>query len=85
MFAKEISELIDRHAAQNRNMAIYGGPQRADKGFFLMFVKRDDNEPEERRIEVSTFGQAISIQEVAVSMEEVVESLTVKANTTNYA
>lgn len=75
---KEIEALIDKHAQGRKNVSAYGGELKSNKGFFLMFVKRDMDASEDQQLQITTFGQFIKMQEVGMAMERVMSDMMVE-------
>lgn len=81
---QEVLAAIDRYSGNSKDITAYGESE-SSKGFFLMFIKKDDSLSPEKRLEVSTMGQFINLQEVADCMDEVLNNIIQKNNVTNIA
>ena len=74
IFAHEIESLVNKHAV-GKNMSIMGDPSGTDKGFYLLFIKRDENLGA-NRLQITTFGQNMGSSDLLDSIESALGQLT---------
>lgn len=72
---KDIQDIVNKYAKDRMNISSYGEIAKNHKGFFLMWVKKDEDLPENERIQITTFAQFINSEEVIASMDKVLRDM----------
>lgn len=76
--SKDINSIIDKYA-EHKNMSAYSsGDLNNDKGFFLMWIKKDNTLPENERLQITTFAKQINVNEIVASMEKTLKDMLVE-------
>lgn len=65
--------MIEKYSGTNQNVDIYGSPSGADKGFYLVFIKRDETIHPTQRLMITTFGQHMSLGDLAGSLTDIIQ------------
>ena len=71
---RDVQDLVNKYAKDRINISSYGEIEK-HKGFFLMWVKKDADLPENERIQITTFAQFINSEEVISSMDKVLKDM----------
>lgn len=72
---KDIVGIIDKYAKDRKNISSYGEISKSDKGFFLMWVKKDLSLQENDQIQITTFAQFIDMNEIIGAMEKIIKDM----------
>ena len=70
---KDVLTLIEKHTGGNENVDLYGPTGVSDKGFYLIFIKRDDTIHPTQRVIITTFGQHMNIADLAGSLTNIIQ------------
>ena len=72
---KDIQDVINKYAKNRLNVSSYGETPDSKKGFFLMWVKKDLDAPENEKVQITIFAQFINTDEVISSMTKVLSDM----------
>ena len=72
---RDVQDLVNKYAKDRLNISSYGDVEKNNKGFFLMWVKKDGDLPENERVQITTFAQFINSEEVISSMDKVLKDM----------
>ena len=72
---KEIQKLIQKYSGltSDENFTTYDTIN-FDKGFYLIFIKRDETQEKDKRLQISEFASGIRLDDLIASLSEVVDS-----------
>lgn len=56
-----------------------------DKGFYLVFIKRDDNAPLNQKLQTTIFGKHMNSLDIGVCFYNILQQLEKQNDTNNYA
>lgn len=71
---KDIVDVINKYT-HNKNCSVYSKDISGKKGFLLMWVKKDLDMPIDQQIQITSFAENISIDQVKMSMEKVLNDI----------
>lgn len=78
---KDILDVINKYAKQGQNISSYSKEVlKNTKGFFLMWVKKDTDLPEDQQVQITTFAQFINAEDIIKSMTKVLEDIATEQN-----
>lgn len=79
---KDIQDVISKYAKDRLNISSYGDIEKSNKGFFLMFVKKDGSLPENEQVQITTLAQFIHSEEIISSMDKVLNDMALEQKQT---
>ena len=77
-FSKDLRKLILKHCPDYfsaEGSLTTESPLPSKRGFYLLFLDRDDNRPEENRLQAMTLGQAMMLDDVTQLFVSVLKRL----------
>ena len=75
--SKDIEELIKKHTKGNieQSEPIIGTKTNSKKGFYLLFIEKDEDLPKDQRVLMTTLGQSIAVSDVISCFSEIMNGL----------
>ena len=77
-FSKDVRKLLVKHCPQyfsTEGSLITNNPMDSKKGFYLLFLERDESKPEDQRLQAMTFGQSMMMDDVTQLFVSVLKRL----------
>lgn len=74
-FEKEVKDLIEKYSGMkaDSNLTEYK-TNHVDKGFYLIFVKRDETIDPRQRLQITEFASAIGLPDLTAALADVIEN-----------
>ena len=77
---KDVESVINKYTKDRKNVSAYSKDVKKNKGFFLMWVKKDLDAPHNEQIKITTFAQFINMDEIVNAMEKTISDMVTEQN-----
>ena len=84
---RDYLKLMEKYSSlgKDKSLTITGKKTDTDKGYYMMFIKRDETKKPDERIQVAVLSQQMQFEDLIQTFSEVLEGMMTSGNKINYA